>query len=433
MTPNGVDPAFSPGAAAEQAATPLFVGAVQRAQGPARRGGRGGAARHAARRRRARNATLRLPTRSEPAVRTCAATSLATSSSSSTAARRRSCCRRGTRASGCRCSRRWRAARRSSHRRRRAAGARGRRGHLRRAGGSRRGARARPRRSRPARRRGPRARAAVHLGRDGAANARRLPRGARVRTAAVVVSHGNAARARAPAPGARAAGRRARRRRERAGQRRRAAAGCGPHRESAAARVRRQRQPRVRSHDGRARLFVNPDTVPREGAVSTLARRSWRRVRAPASPGRRCSTPTGPWQPSRRRFPTVAGTLVRRTPLRLLFDPYERQRRHYHLDETPVRARTGGLDARRLPDAPPQHVRRARRLRRGVPSVRRGHRPLLPRLATPGGSAGTSRRRSSSTSTRRSPTGGCSPVGRSGTGAGSLRFVRKHPERLRAL
>jgi hypothetical protein len=40
-------------------------------------------------------------------------------------------------------------------------------------------------------------------------------------------------------------------------------------------------------------------------------------------------------QPSRRRFPTVAGTLVRRTPLRLLFDPYRLQRRHYHLGERP--------------------------------------------------------------------------------------------------
>jgi GT2 family glycosyltransferase len=41
----------------------------------------------------------------------------------------------------------------------------------------------------------------------------------------------------------------------------------------------------------------------------------------------------GTWQPSRRRFPTVGGTLVRRTPLRLLLRPYERQRAHYHLDE----------------------------------------------------------------------------------------------------
>ena len=43
--------------------------------------------------------------------------------------------------------------------------------------------------------------------------------------------------------------------------------------------------------------------------------------------------PDGTWQPSRRRFPTVSGTIVRRTPLRRLYPPYERQRDHYLLDE----------------------------------------------------------------------------------------------------
>jgi N-acetylglucosaminyl-diphospho-decaprenol L-rhamnosyltransferase len=46
--------------------------------------------------------------------------------------------------------------------------------------------------------------------------------------------------------------------------------------------------------------------------------------------------PDGTWQPSRRRFPTVRGTLVRRTPLRRLRAPYEKQRDHYHLDERPT-------------------------------------------------------------------------------------------------
>ena len=45
--------------------------------------------------------------------------------------------------------------------------------------------------------------------------------------------------------------------------------------------------------------------------------------------------PDGTPQPSRRRFPTVLGTLARRTPLRLLRPPYERQRAHYLLDERP--------------------------------------------------------------------------------------------------
>src|SRR4029079_16084514 len=37
----------------------------------------------------------------------------------------------------------------------------------------------------------------------------------------------------------------------------------------------------------------------------------------------------------RRRFPTVAGTIVRRTPLRRLFPPLALQRAHYNLDERP--------------------------------------------------------------------------------------------------
>jgi N-acetylglucosaminyl-diphospho-decaprenol L-rhamnosyltransferase len=46
--------------------------------------------------------------------------------------------------------------------------------------------------------------------------------------------------------------------------------------------------------------------------------------------------PDGRWQPSRRSFPTVRGTLVRRTPLRRILHPERRQRRHYLLDERPA-------------------------------------------------------------------------------------------------
>jgi len=46
--------------------------------------------------------------------------------------------------------------------------------------------------------------------------------------------------------------------------------------------------------------------------------------------------PDGSRQPSRRRFPTVRGTIVRRTPLRRLRPPYETQREHYTLDERPT-------------------------------------------------------------------------------------------------
>jgi N-acetylglucosaminyl-diphospho-decaprenol L-rhamnosyltransferase len=46
--------------------------------------------------------------------------------------------------------------------------------------------------------------------------------------------------------------------------------------------------------------------------------------------------PDGRWQPSRRSFPTVSGTIVRRTALRRALKPHERQRRHYLLDEHPT-------------------------------------------------------------------------------------------------
>ena len=80
---------------------------------------------------------------------------------------------------------------------------------------------------------------------------------------------------------------------------------------------------------------VNPDAVPREGAVSTLREFLEQHPRAGAA-GPRMTYPDGTVQPSRRRFPTVGGTLLRRTPLRRLADPYKVQRRHYHLGEQPT-------------------------------------------------------------------------------------------------
>ena len=73
-------------------------------------------------------------------------------------------------------------------------------------------------------------------------------------------------------------------------------------------------------------LIANPDTVPEPGAVGILRDFMAEHPRAGAA---------GTWQASRRRFPTVGGTLVRRTPLRLLFPPLRWQRRHYLLDERP--------------------------------------------------------------------------------------------------
>jgi GT2 family glycosyltransferase len=81
-------------------------------------------------------------------------------------------------------------------------------------------------------------------------------------------------------------------------------------------------------------LVNNPDAVPEPGAVATLAGFMTAHARAGIAGPQLCD-PDGSWQPSRRRFPTVAGTLVRRTPLRRAFPPLERQRAHYNLDERP--------------------------------------------------------------------------------------------------
>jgi GT2 family glycosyltransferase len=82
-------------------------------------------------------------------------------------------------------------------------------------------------------------------------------------------------------------------------------------------------------------VVANPDAVAAPDAVETL--RAFVQSRA------RCGI-VGPSMvdlegkpvPSRRRFPTVGGTLVRRTPLRRLFPPLERQREHYNLDDVPT-------------------------------------------------------------------------------------------------
>jgi GT2 family glycosyltransferase len=71
------------------------------------------------------------------------------------------------------------------------------------------------------------------------------------------------------------------------------------------------------------------------GAVETLTRFAEAHPRAGiAAPQLRY--PDGRWQPSRRSFPTIRGTLVRRTPLRRVLDPERRQRQHYLLDERPA-------------------------------------------------------------------------------------------------
>ncbi len=79
----------------------------------------------------------------------------------------------------------------------------------------------------------------------------------------------------------------------------------------------------------------NPDAVPAPDAVRILAEFMQSTPRCGIA-GPQMFDPTVTWQPSRRRFPTVIGTVVRRTPLRRAFPPLERQRAHYLLDERPT-------------------------------------------------------------------------------------------------
>ena len=75
-------------------------------------------------------------------------------------------------------------------------------------------------------------------------------------------------------------------------------------------------------------VVSNPDAVPEPGAVAALAAFADAHPRA-GLVGPLVFWPDGIWQPSLRRFPTVLGTLWRRTPLRLLRRPYDHQTRHY--------------------------------------------------------------------------------------------------------
>jgi hypothetical protein len=81
-------------------------------------------------------------------------------------------------------------------------------------------------------------------------------------------------------------------------------------------------------------VIANPDTDPEPDAVRILRDFAAGKQRCGIA-GPQLRYPDGRWQPSRRRFPTVRGTLVRRTPLRYMTQPFERQRNHYLLDEPP--------------------------------------------------------------------------------------------------
>jgi N-acetylglucosaminyl-diphospho-decaprenol L-rhamnosyltransferase len=82
-------------------------------------------------------------------------------------------------------------------------------------------------------------------------------------------------------------------------------------------------------------VLANPDTEAREDAVELLVKFAESHPRAGVL-GPQMLFPDGRWQPSRRRFPTVRGTIVRRTPLRAILRPEIRQVDHYLLDDRPT-------------------------------------------------------------------------------------------------
>ena len=81
-------------------------------------------------------------------------------------------------------------------------------------------------------------------------------------------------------------------------------------------------------------LVLNPDVRVEAGCVRRLLEHAEATPQAGVV-GPRMLEPGGQLQRSRRRFPTVGGTLVRRTPLRLLVRDVEGAQRAHYLDEVP--------------------------------------------------------------------------------------------------
>ena len=83
-------------------------------------------------------------------------------------------------------------------------------------------------------------------------------------------------------------------------------------------------------------VVANPDTDPRPDAVRILRDFAAGKPRC-GIVGPQLLFEDGRWQPSRRRFPTVSGTIVRRTPLRYVLRPEIRQTGHYLLEDRPTK------------------------------------------------------------------------------------------------
>ena len=88
----------------------------------------------------------------------------------------------------------------------------------------------------------------------------------------------------------------------------------------------------IAATSGELVLSANPDAVPEPGAVAALVAFMAEHPRCGIA-GPELRYRDGTWQASRRRFPTVGGTVIRRTPLRRVLKP---SRRHYLTDERPT-------------------------------------------------------------------------------------------------
>jgi GT2 family glycosyltransferase len=89
-------------------------------------------------------------------------------------------------------------------------------------------------------------------------------------------------------------------------------------------------------------VISNPDAVPEPDCVRSLVSFADAHPRCGIA-GPKMINPDGTLQASRRSFPTVGGTIVRRTPLRSMFPPLRWQRHHYLLDapaDEPLRVDT---------------------------------------------------------------------------------------------
>ncbi len=98
----------------------------------------------------------------------------------------------------------------------------------------------------------------------------------------------------------------------------------------------------VAATSGEYVVISNPDAVPDDGCIEELVRFADAHPRCGIA-GPKMLNPDGTLQASRRSFPTIGGSIVRRTPLRTLFPPLRWQRRHYLLDaptDEPLRVDT---------------------------------------------------------------------------------------------